>query len=607
MTLREVGGVVRRVPFVNALDHYTSADASNYSFSVNRAVQTLATAATGGEVILPNRAEAYATTIAPVSGITLRGGGSGTELVQSAAVDLIKPTPGAISTRTSLTADAPVGATTVTLPTGAGAGFSAGSYLELRSTAVIYATNQQARDVRKVIAVAGDVLTLDGALLHSFNVADSATFALVTPLTGLAVRDLLITNPDPGTNKGYGLRFDVVADLRLAAVTLRDAGGAIQLRDVIGGHVSQLNVDRLQNGSTLNPGDPAYGYGVVLSGACAGVTVDHSFFRGVRHATTTLTWNDGAGLWGGPRDCLFDGLICTQAPDGLSHFDTHEGGINITYANCLADGGGATGNAGYQMRAQAGRLVNCRALRVGGRAVSIQGGASDWTIDGGEFAYCDPTGLVEAVALSGDRATLRGADVHHNGRNGVNLGLGVIDPLVQGCRIHHNGQAVLGRGIQDQGAVNPVLKDNLIPFDTSTSQKTAVLNLSATGLAQGNICLGYSQDSEVFFTPNAAAQFRDNVTSNGGVRIVSNADFPMGPYDRTVLVTTGATGRTVTLPSAAAMKGERVQVVKEDSGAGTVTVAGTINGATNYTIPATQWASVTLVSNGTNWRIVGKV
>lgn len=72
-------------------------------------------------------------------------------------------------------------------------------------------------------------------------------------------------------------------------------------------------------------------------------------------------------------------------------------------------------------------------------------------------------------------------------------------------------------------------------------------------------------------------------------------------------VTTGATTRTATLPTAASIAGRQYTIKKVDSGAGLVVVdangAQTIDGALTYTLYA-QYDSVTIVSDGTNWHVI---
>lgn len=93
-----------------------------------------------------------------------------------------------------------------------------------------------------------------------------------------------------------------------------------------------------------------------------------------------------------------------------------------------------------------------------------------------------------------------------------------------------------------------------------------------------------------------------SVVTNGSVDLtVSNG--------QTVVLASAPTGLvTITLPDAAGDNANRVIIVKKmDATANGVYIAttggDTIDGASGYTI-STQYASVTLVSDGSNWNIV---
>ena len=80
-----------------------------------------------------------------------------------------------------------------------------------------------------------------------------------------------------------------------------------------------------------------------------------------------------------------------------------------------------------------------------------------------------------------------------------------------------------------------------------------------------------------------------------------------GPLARTVLASSGATDRTVILPTAAANSAVTVTVKKVDSGSGTVTIDGegaeTIDQLTTFLLSDMgQW--VTLVCDGSGWQSV---
>lgn len=81
------------------------------------------------------------------------------------------------------------------------------------------------------------------------------------------------------------------------------------------------------------------------------------------------------------------------------------------------------------------------------------------------------------------------------------------------------------------------------------------------------------------------------------------------PVDGNLYVdaTAGASGIALTLPTAVVPKGRRICILMVDAGAGGVTINTTnvqaINGGSSYVL-TNQWQTVTLESNGANWRVV---
>ena len=92
---------------------------------------------------------------------------------------------------------------------------------------------------------------------------------------------------------------------------------------------------------------------------------------------------------------------------------------------------------------------------------------------------------------------------------------------------------------------------------------------------------------------------------------VASANYAILPADgyRHIVVTTGASNRTITLPAVATAIDRVITVKKADSGVGYVVVtrnsADTIDGATTYTLTA-QYDAVDLVCDGTNWHRIGE-
>ena len=594
--------VTQRLPFLSALDYRDAvADGADYAPAVNRAVTALAALGNRGEIVLPNRAEAYRTMITLPSYVTLRGGGSSSEFIHDTAsltARLIKA-EGTVGAKTALTVNALTGAGTITLPTGAGASWVAGDYIELESTTIVYAPSGRTRDIRKVTSVAGDVLTIEGLLIHDVLTSAAATFAKVTMVQGVTVRDFTFRSTN-AYNNAHTLLLRRCVDARVLDVSLFEMGGGILLYDVYGGVVRGVTIDTLPNGWLINPTYTGYGYGITLGGACSGVVIDGLRSRHVRHAVTTVAdERTGPTSWGGPRDCIIANSVSEQAVGsfaggGTSHFDTHEFGANLTFANCIAAGGG---EAGFQVRSKATRLIGCAAFRCGGRGVSITTNSSGCLIDGGEFAFNKgPSG----IAASGPNSRVVGAWVHDNDAAGIVVG--GTDVTVESCRIEDNG--VLGvspYGIQEGVATRPRYLNNIIP-QRASRQAYAILGLGTTAVAVGNVCLGYGTTNP-FYNVTSGAKLVNTTTDTMGVKSLTGTYTAIGE-DAVLLGNASPAAFTVTLPAAADHKGRRLTIKKVDASANAVTVDGnaaeTIDGATTKAL-ATQWATISIISDGANW------
>ncbi len=108
----------------------------------------------------------------------------------------------------------------------------------------------------------------------------------------------------------------------------------------------------------------------------------------------------------------------------------------------------------------------------------------------------------------------------------------------------------------------------------------------------------YIADSNVA----ADVDYRANKAVSGANYTVRDTD----GYGR-ILVTTGAADRTITLPTAAANTGREILVMKVDTGAGKVIVAGeggeTINGAATVNL-VSQYDRLRVFCTGTGWIIL---
>ena len=118
------------------------------------------------------------------------------------------------------------------------------------------------------------------------------------------------------------------------------------------------------------------------------------------------------------------------------------------------------------------------------------------------------------------------------------------------------------------------------------------------------------QACDFFFTYKTVGDYREAYDANIiGDMLPKVADYTVPDHDRnpTILVTTGAVDRTITLPTAADNTGKIITVIKADSGAGIVTVDGegaeTIDGDASV-IMVSQYDYVTMLCTGTAWIIL---
>lgn len=127
---------------------------------------------------------------------------------------------------------------------------------------------------------------------------------------------------------------------------------------------------------------------------------------------------------------------------------------------------------------------------------------------------------------------------------------------------------------------------------------TSAGDISTTDIADNAITSAKLDDSSIASVSNGSAlsiSAAYTVTDTDGVGLI--------------LATTGASGFTVTLPTASANTNRVLTIKKVDSGAGVVTADGegteTIDGETTLIIPR-QYSSATLFCNGVGWNIIGR-
>ena len=97
----------------------------------------------------------------------------------------------------------------------------------------------------------------------------------------------------------------------------------------------------------------------------------------------------------------------------------------------------------------------------------------------------------------------------------------------------------------------------------------------------------------------------------GGLKEVASANYPITDTDGfgAIVVTTGASDRTITLPTLADNQNRRLKISKDDSGAGNVIIDGEgaelVNGFTDW-ILYNEFGFVELVASANRWNVVAR-
>lgn len=151
--------------------------------------------------------------------------------------------------------------------------------------------------------------------------------------------------------------------------------------------------------------------------------------------------------------------------------------------------------------------------------------------------------------------------------------------------------ATLSGLTRKQGTVVYDTSLGVLQYDTGAALNTIATNSAATATSAGIV---------TSFVPTIASSVKAVASTN--YTVLDNDGY------HTILVTTGASQRTITLPTAADNAGRYLWIQKADTGAGSVLIDGegaeTIDGAANLLLPR-AYDSATLIGTGTGWAIVG--
>lgn len=558
--------------FINVKDYGAVGDGTTDDTAAIQA------AVTAGNTFIPAGTYRITSTITIPSNRRIVGSGHGTVLRATAAASGTTPSylkaEGSDGAKANLTANVANGSRTVTLPSGAGAGFEAGDFIGLESQAVVAATTGLAREIHKIISITGDTLTLDASLTYSYATADSAQYWKLSPVVGVELANFVMESSSPTTLLGHSIALIKVASYLIENIRLRNMGGGIGVRDGIDGFITNVFIDRLPNYAS------AFGYGVWLAGSCMNTTINNLSGRGCRHLVTTLADQRGSVFWGGPIGVSINGGVAFCDENSFTAWDTHEFGRDIVFNGCVAIGGGSVASH-FQVRAQNVQLIGCQSSMAGLRAIAVTNLSNNVRIVGGIFDSC--RGTAGAVSLAGTNAEIVGARVSNS--SGAGIVISGTNSVVRNCDIRDNATY----GIQNLSSTNTVIQGNYIPRGTHSQ---GILSPGATTSIIGNYMSGYSGSNVPIYLPDAATIVYGNVVDTIP-SVSSAATVTLPAYADLITVTGGVTITSITASSAG-----RSVILKFAS---SLTVTNGSNLILRGNAAVTANSTLSLTCDGTNW------
>lgn len=345
------------------------------------AIQSALDAATG-QVLLPPGDYLIGSggTLNVPTGISLVGHGQGVSRIVrgGSGGNLVGFAGGSLgSTKATLTADAAIGASTLTVDSTAT--LVVGEWLLLRDdrapdpdkptrpggelvqvasiasgTSVVLRTTYPGGAHASYRGVSGtfDDAATDG--IGSYLVSSNAKLVGVTLSKGQGLRDLSLVNPTPGTGNGMGVNATYTDRPVISGVEITGIDGTgINFAFANAPIVSDCYIHDLVD----DPGNSRYGYGVNITGASQDAIISGCTFERLRHAVTT-DGNDSGGI---PRRITVANCRAYQTHE--TSFDTHGAGYDILFDACVSVESSAYA---FSNRARNVTFRGCQAIRPTG-------------------------------------------------------------------------------------------------------------------------------------------------------------------------------------------------------------------------------------------------
>lgn len=371
---------------INAMDHGAVGNGiTDDRAAINAALTAAATSGTN-KVLLPKGDYLISSgSILIPEGVSLIGEGMGvSRIINSGTVATMVNMAGSIgSTLTTLTANANVGASTLTVTSTVG--ISAGDWLMLlddrapdqdkpthpggelvkvfsvdSGTSLTLVTTSPTATQSAFPGVGGtfDDTALDG--IGPYLVSSNARLAPANLVEGSSLKSLSLVNLTPGTiSNGVGVTAGATLNASITEVEIHGIdGAAINLGHAVGAKITGCNIHDLVDDGDNN----RLGYGINIAGAASDIIVSDCTFARLRHSVTT-----GGHVNGGiPRRITV--ANCQAFQTHQASFDTHGCGLDIMYVNCLSVD---SAQYGFNVRGRRVTFRGCEAVRPGSYGFNI--------------------------------------------------------------------------------------------------------------------------------------------------------------------------------------------------------------------------------------------
>jgi len=467
------------------------------------AIQAAITAAR--EVFFPSGTYKITSAVTVPSDTTIRCDADVTFDSSSVAGDLnLFYAAGSFGTPYILTANAALGAVSLTLGALDAANFAAGDWIQIYSS-VIYDTGWTSAPIGEMVqvdSVAGTSVVLKSPLAGGpYNTADAAQIRKVNFVENVKFFGGSFLGNSTPTVSHIAVRYEVAYNCHVEGTKARYCNGtAFAMYDAVFCSVSKVHVeDALRTGS---------GYGVNFTNSSQDCTCTDSVFLRVRHAVTNGLTSGSKGV---TRRITYQNLKCYNTINSGDAFDTHANGEDIQFVNCVSYD---SSSIGFNLECGSATLVGCRSIRAAADGFNFSSGA---TVKESEFSasncssdyaggYGFRLGIGSTVNSSASKKlTLSGCSANNAGATGIymkgnssctlrnviinggyfsgsnsNAGGCYVDDYVNGFVLNSaefvsNLAASTAIQINGTNIANGVVSNNLLRFTTTASGGSAIL------------------------------------------------------------------------------------------------------------------------------------